>query len=292
MKPFLLKSLIIICLIMCWQATSIGQIFLGAKAGIAPSFISFPKDSKFEKSNPGLTNMLFGVILEYPVIYGFSIQPELQYVSVSATRKSNRGKIDNQVWDEGDYYSEFSDENRNGVAEKGETFYIPDLYRDLSVKLHYLELPILFKYEFLGGETGYYIEAGPGFSYAIKGSASSRLVDKGGEKDSEKVMFNASGKEEHNFTDLMTTYNDGVIGGKALNYNPFKENKNTDIELRKFNMSLNVGGGMYYEMGTGRFYFDLRYAMGIKNLKKNAVHSKIKTHSIQLSVTYLIPMGE
>ena len=74
-----MKKIIIFSLLLLTSFTIKAQVYLGAKVGIAPSLLSH-QSLPNHKSTPMWLNPLAGVIVEIPIVFGFSIQPEVQFV--------------------------------------------------------------------------------------------------------------------------------------------------------------------------------------------------------------------
>lgn len=289
---YILLSLLIFAL----SSTDLhSQLYVGVKVGTGPSFYKFPgktgPSAEFEKNAPKYFNFLAGIMVEYPVFAGFSIQPEIQYLTKGARRIDNR--TDDPAFYQGHYFSDINNSNenqhRNGVANEGETFFLPDLYRDIEVKMNYLDIPILLKYEFFGGGQGFYVETGMAFSFGLKGTISAKMKDINDLAESENALYDWNGNEVYNYSDLLLTY--PVSDQLQLAYDPFKEND--ELFLKKSETSFIIGGGSYFEIGLFRLYADLRYLHGISNLNAQTTQkaSKVNSRSVQLSATLLYPIG-
>ncbi len=288
------KSILTIMIMtMSCIASLNAQIYVGAKAGLAPSLFSY-QSLPNHTSSPSFLNPLGGVMVEIPIIYGFSIQPEIQYVSrgtsLSAIRSGNKAKV---IIKKGDYFSDYSEDNEakeedrnNGFADPTERFKLPDLYENIKINLGYIESHLMLKYEFIGGGTGLYIEAGPFYSLGISSSATSTLVDSGGKKTSDTQLIAIDGSTTENYTDLIKSYTNSYI----LNSKPFTGDKK-DVIFKKSDLGLAFGAGMYKDFDSGRFYFDGRILLGLANINgKTNTSSTIKSRSLQLSVFYLFPI--
>ena len=272
-----------------------GQIYVGAKLGVAPSLISY-ESLPNHTSRIDIINPLAGLMVEIPIIYGFSIQPEIQYVRRGANLKAiNSGEKAKVVIKEGNYFSDYSldneareEDNYNGFAERTEQFKLPDLYENMKIKLSYLEAHLMLKYEFIGGGSGLYVEAGPYYAIGIGSKGTSTLVNGEGKVSSNKELTNIDGSLTENYTDLVASYTDIY----RLNFQPFKGYKPDHI-YKKSDLGIAVGAGLYRELGAGRMYFDARILMGLQNINNRAnTSSTIKGRSLQLSATYLFPLGE
>gem|GEM_PF-2142467 len=290
-----MKNILSIIILMATiSAPAFSQIYVGAKLGLAPSLLSFQSQPN-HKSNPTFINPLAGVMVEIPIVYGLSIQPELQFVSrgtnLKALRTGNKAKT---IIDEGNYFSDYSQDNLaesddrdNGLADDKEMYDLPNLYENIKIKLNYIEAQLMFKYEFIGGSNGLYLEAGPFYSMGISSKAKSTVVDQNGKKNSDNQLISNDASITENYTDLLKSYPNNL----QLDFKPFNGDRK-DFNFRKSDMGVAVGAGIYKEMDMGRLYFDARILWGLKNINgKENSSATIKSRSAQISVTYLFPLG-
>ncbi len=289
-----MKNILLLLLLIACSFDINAQVYVGAKVGLAPSLLSYQSLSN-HKSQISWLNPLAGVMAEFPVIYGFSIQPEVQFVvrgsNLKAIRTGDKAKA---VIKEGDYFSDYSldnlakEEDRdNGFADQTEQFKLPNLYENISIKLNYIEAHLMFKYEFMGGGNGLYVEVGPYYSIGIGSKGESTLVNPSGKKTSDSQLVNNDASLTENYTDLIKSYTSDYF----LNFKPFKGDKK-DFTFKKSDLGIAVGAGMYKDLDTGRLYFDGRILWGLKNMNGKAnTSSTIKSRSLQISLTYLYPLG-
>lgn len=269
------------------------QIYVGGKLGLSPSVFSY-QSLPNHKSSPVIFNPLAGVMVEIPIVYGFSIQPEVQYVVKGTNLVAERsGKNAKSVIKTGNYFSDFSEDNLandhdkyNGFADPTEQFKLPDLYENIKVNIGYIETHLMFKYEFIGGGSGLYIEAGPYYGLGISSKSSSTLINPSGKKSSEEPLVARDASITENYTDLVKSYTDIY----QLSSKPFTGEKK-DVHVKKSDLGVGVGAGLYKEFGSSRMYFDLRALLGLANINGKAnTSSTIKSRAIQLSITYLLPI--
>lgn len=271
------------------------QLYVGAKVGVAPSILKM-ENLPNHTTSPIFLNPLAGVIVEIPIIFGFSIQPEFQYVSRGTKLKAILdGSKANVVLGEGNYFSDYSldtDYNQNnrdnGFADQYETFKLPDLYENDLIKLNYVETHLLFKYEFIGGGSGWFIQAGPYYSVGISSKGTGTLIDKDGSKTSSDFnLISNDASITEDYTDLVNSYPNNM----QLSFSPFKGDR-TSYNFKKGDFGLAVGGGMYKELNNGRLYFDGRILWGTKDFnRREGTSATIKSRSFQLAVTYLFALG-
>ena len=286
--------LVLIIILACSTSSLFSQVYVGAKVGLAPSLLSFQSQPN-HKSKPVIFNPLVGVVVEIPVVFGFSVQPEVQFVTRGTNLKAIReGAKAKAIIDEGNYYSDYSEDNLaepeqrdNGVADEKERYNLPNLYENIKIKLNYLEGQLMFKYEFIGGSSGLYLETGPFFSMGISSKGKSTVVNQDGKKTSDEQLINNDASITENYTDLLKSYDNDL----KLDFKPFKDDRN-EFKFKKSDMGIAVGAGMYKELNMGRLYFDARILWGLKNINgKENSSATIKSRSAQLSITYLFPLG-
>lgn len=272
------------------------QIYVGAKVGVAPSILRM-ENLPNHTTSPTFLNPLAGVMVEIPIIFGFSIQPEIQYVARGTNLKAIReGSKANVVLGEGNYFSDYSLETNynqhhrdNGFADEYETFKLPDLYENINIKLNYIETHLLFKYEFIGGGSGWFVQAGPFYSLGISSKGTGTLIDGGGSKKSSDFnLISNDASITEDYTDLVNSYPNNM----QLSFSPFKGDR-ASYNFNKADFGLVVGGGMYKELDNGsRLYFDGRILWGTKDFNgRQGTSATIKSRSFQLAVTYLFALG-
>lgn len=290
-----MKNILFLIITITFTSYSLqGQLYVGAKLGLAPSLMSFESQPN-HKSNPTFLNPLAGVMVEIPIVFGFSIQPEVQFVTrgtkLKAIRTGNKAK---SIIGEGNYFSDYSLDNLaepedrdNGKADEKEQFDLPNLYENIKIKLNYVESQLMFKYEFIGGSSGLYLETGPFFSVGIGSKGTSTIVNQDGKKTSDNQLVANDASITENYTDLLKSYPNDL----QLDFKPFKGDRK-DFQFKKSDMGIAVGAGIYKELDMGRLYFDARILWGLKNINGKANSSAtIKSRSAQFSITYLFPLG-
>ncbi len=115
--------------------------------------------------------------------------------------------------------------------------------------VNYLELPVLAKLKFGKSETRFHALFGPSLGYAASGRS--------------KGTSTINGKT--------TEYNEKVTFGKD--------------DYPRLDFALNAGIGV----GFGAFGFDVRYALGLKNLSEDN-DSKLHNDGLQLALSYMMPL--
>jgi hypothetical protein len=159
--------------------------------------------------------------------------------------------------------------------------------KSISIKeeINYIEIPLLFKYKIGGEATGMYLVAGPGLNFGLGAS----LTESG-------TLTNSA------FTPPSITLKQSPSLGLGT--------RPSDT-YRSFDLSLLFGVGGYFKVGNGKFFVDVRYALGLNNIvnkdfDENSVKftpgkpelrllssfaSEVRNRSIQFSVGYFFPIG-
>ena len=148
---------------------------------------------------------------------------------------------------------------RKGVSDEFTLDVLGDVaMTESDFKLNYIELPILGKLKFGAPEsTNFFVTAGPTFGYAT-----------GGEIDTE-ITF--EGETMESSDDIEFSDNDG---------------------FRRFELGAAVGAGINIPSGSGNFFGEIRYAIGITNLNDDdTADLSLRNSAIGLSVGYLHPIG-
>lgn len=287
--------LIAIAILISVPFIASAQIYVGAKVGLAPNMMLIQNNAN-HKNSPKVLNFLGGVMVEIPIFAGFSIQPEFQFVqkgtNLKAYKTGTKAKV---IIPEGTYYSDYTtdpeakaEDNDNGLANVKETYSLPNLYENIKIKTNYIEGQLLFKYEFVGGETGLYVELGPYYSIGLKSKGAGTLVDAKGKSKSANQLVQTTGINTTSYTDLAKSNPNNKL---LLDFDPFKGNRK-EYFFKKNDLGLLAGVGLYKELGESRMYFDLRFLYGLSNLNKVVGNSsKIRNIGTQLSITYLFPIG-
>jgi hypothetical protein len=276
----------IVCLTLIFQNVINAQLYYGVKLGVSPSTYTITEDFTYN-IQPIPFNFLAGISVEYPIYYGFSVQLDAQYTQRRGNFKST---FERRAMAGGTFFSDFLTDNDvnsndNGQSEEGERFFIPDLYDNYRLTAGYLENHLMLKYEFMGGDRGYYIQAGPFFSIGLHANMQRKLSDKNGSFENTNVtMIRADGRRTSNFNALLSSYDTNNL--LRLETNPFNERESV-FDMSSTDFGLAFGGGMYKELSSGRLYFDARFLLGSQNLLKDEDFNKLRSMALQLSVMYM-----
>ncbi|MBK9254535.1 MAG: outer membrane beta-barrel protein [Saprospiraceae bacterium] len=283
------KSLLLVVALSSMSSILYGQLYYGIKLGLSPSTYTVAEDINY-KTSPTIFNLLGGVSLEYPIIYGLSVQADVQY-----TRRSGHFNSDlsRQAIAGGTFYSDYLTDiditsNNNGVGESNERFSLPNLYDNYTLRVGYIENHIMLKYEFMGGDKGYFIQAGPYFGIGISAGMSKTFTDdKKSKENGSGTLIRADGRKTNNYNAVLSSYDKSDL--LKLETNPFEE-RSAIFDMSKVDVGIAVGGGMYKELGSGRMYFDGRFLLGASNLFKDEEFNKLKSLAFQLSVMYMFTL--
>ncbi len=138
-----------------------------------------------------------------------------------------------------------------------------DVVNNFSLKLNYIEVPILLKYK-LGPA---YITAGPYLAYAMDGKEIATIT-----VDGKKIA-------EEQYADYGATPSNDVFKGKEFS--------GDDITFKRTDLGVNVGLGAEFLM----FFTEIRYGKGLTNineLKDASVNKYTKNYTITFSVGILL----
>ena len=286
----LIKNIILgLIVVFAFVDLAIGQLYYGVKLGLSPSTYTISEDFSY-KIQPAPLNFLAGISLEYPVYYGLSLQLDVQYTQRKANFKST---FERRSLSGGTYFSDFLTEadinsNDNGQSESGERFSFPDLYDNYKLSAGYIENHLMIKYEFMGGDKGYYIQAGPFFSIGLHAGMQKNFTDKSGKVDNANgTMIRSDGRRTSNYNTLLSSYDTENL--LKLQTNPFNERESL-FDMRNSDFGLAFGGGMYKEMSSGRLYFDGRFLFGTSNLFRDDDFNHLKSMAFQFSIMYMFTL--
>ena len=145
---------------------------------------------------------------------------------------------------------------------------------EVTEKYHYITLPLLVRYSF-GSNFIFFGYGGLYFAYKVGGH--SKTVTGEGTTEG-RLRFNEDKLEE----------NDWLFDSDAS---------------RRFDMGLNLGGGVGKDLGPGRLEADARFGYGLidhnkfesKDVKKAAKdngYKSFRTLEFMITVAYVIPLGE
>lgn len=266
-----------------------GQLFYGIKLGLSPSTYSISEDINYQPS-PTLLNLLGGVSLEYPIIYGLSVQADVQYTRRAGNFNSD---LTRRAIAGGTFYSDYLTDvdimtNNNGTGELNERFSLPNLYDNYTLRVGYIENHIMVKYEFMGGDKGYYVQAGPYFGIGLNANMTKNFTDDQKSKVSNSgTLIRADGRKTNNYNAVLSSYDKSDL--LKLETDPFEEGSSI-FDMNKVDVGLGFGGGMYKELGSGRMYFDGRFLLGTSNLFKDEDFNQLKSLAFQLSIMYMFTL--
>ena len=253
-----MKKLLLTILPLFLISLAFAQVSVTPKVGVSIANYQLPDLAGEIYDGTPNVGFLGGVAIDIPVSGGFSIQPEFLFVQKG-------GNLDNEFTDEGVVGDAF-------VPSEG-AYYL--IYDNWDETLNYLELPLLFKYTFIGGTYGFYVLAGPTFSFGVSGEINFKLTDSFGDE---------------RFGPGDPTYND-IIGVNET-FDPEFGNSSSDF-YKAFDLGAAFGGGLYIEAGPGNIIIDARYGLGLSNIiPDDAGGDELtqKNSSIQLSLGYAIPL--
>ena len=249
----------IISILLCLGCVSVfTQTRVVPKAGVSISnyrYGSGANSNLDEFYDPGIViGALFGVGVEIPLAGGLSLQPEILFVQKGSSQES-------------EIFEPYIDEEIDGQRIV--------VYDNIDESLNYLEVPLLLKYEFLGGSYGFHILGGP------------------------VISFGLSGKEEITLTDEFGTILNDQLPDFDFDFDLDFGSTSSDT-YQGLDFGAAIGAGMYFELGSGRLLIDLRYVLGLANMYDDEFRFKGFVElqgeeqfnsSLQFSLGYAIPVS-
>lgn len=237
------SSVAIIVLSLFYTFNSCAQIGVGIKSGFNYSKYNLQfANSDIESSVSSGRNTGFntGIIVDIPFGEGkLGLQPELLFTQKGANVES------------------VTDIKLSGVP-----------YKSVKTKqsLNYIEIPVMFKYKFGNEDNGFYLAAGPYFSFGLNGSLT----------------------ESYTGSITNTSKVDVTFGDKVID------------QYTKTDVGFNLGFGGYFSVGeSSKLILDARIVSGGTNIlnDKNktkriieTVSFEAKNRSLQLSIGYLFTL--
>jgi len=142
--------------LLCFTVQATAQDYIGFRAGANFANISISGDDGFSLTPDRILGLNATFFAEFNLGENISVQPEVAFI-----QKGYRFKIDF-----------FGDEE------------------DTSVRVNYIDIPILFKYSFGGESIGGHIGLGPHFGYAMSGTINDHVEDEKMDLDFDDAEFN------------------------------------------------------------------------------------------------------
>lgn len=237
-------SFLIIILMQVGSTTFAQSFYLGPKLGVNLSTVS---GYRYTVSDPHALNGQFigvrtGMVAIADLYNGWGLQTEFLF-----SRKGHKIDLD---WDTVDY------------KQKG--------YRTFG--LNYIEIPVMVKKFFGDGGVRLYVNAGPYFGYALKGT------------DKYKLTTYIPGSEETSEDKLSIDLNTYGV-----------ENQ---YKAQRWDLGLTMGGGFAYDSGLGLILIDIRYSLGYRDFNqwmegavKPLDYRELKNKSFSLSFGYVFELN-
>lgn len=219
-------------MLLAMTVSLFGQVSIGAKAGIYHSNVAIQGiDNNLIPDTKGLTDFSGGVVSEIMFGENFGFQPELNY-----------HKSGFQI-EEGIEFDVFDIPVPLGVKAK--------------VKVDYLTMPVLAKYNIGNGPVKGYVSAGPSFGYALQGEV--RTVA--------KVII------------------DIPVWTQDINF--------SSGEVNRFDIGGVVGAGVSFDTGPGKLFVDARYKHGFTQVDNlSFVDLQLRNTGVGINLGYMMPIGK
>lgn len=207
------------------------QISITPKVGTAINSFAFSTDEykSFKDSQKSQTGLVAGVGVNVGISESFSVQADLLY-----TQRGARYEQTTQVPFLG------------AVTTKG------------SLRLNYLDIPVLGRYTFGGDDLKFYVNAGPAIGIGLSG----------------KSTLEAPG----------INFNSNVNFGTEPD-----NNTGNETYVRRIDFGIQSGAGVLYPVGPGSLNLDLRYSLGLANVDSKP--SDVKHRMFVVSLGYQLPIG-
>lgn len=144
--------------------------------------------------------------------------------------------------------------------------YESDIIMEQTLKVNYIDIPILFKASFGQGNTKPYILAGANISFKTGNAV----------VDIDKVTID--GEEDENSQQLIRMLEDEL-----------------EIATKNTDFGVNLGVGILFQIGTNQFFLEGQYNIGLKDIvdaeDEDDAEAEIKNKGIQIKVGILFPLG-
>lgn len=139
-----------------------------------------------------------------------------------------------------------------------------------TAKLHYIEIPVLFKYTWKrDGGPELYVNGGPNTGILLKATQETR--------GSSTIYVDREGRQP-----LLLP-----PAGTPFPTIPFDADTDVTDSLNRFNFGVTGGGGIRFPVGKNYWFVDARAAYGLTTLQKNTVtDGKSRTGNLVLSFGY------
>lgn len=139
-----------------------------------------------------------------------------------------------------------------------------------TAKLHYIEIPVLFKYTWKrDGGPEFYVNGGPNAGILMKATQETR--------GSSTIYLDRDGRQP-----LLLP-----PAGTPFPTIPFDADTDVTDDLNRFNFGLTGGGGVRFPVGKNYWFIDGRAAYGLTTLQKNtATDGNSRTGNLVISFGY------
>ena len=237
---------------LCHAQTEEKEIYLGIKSGISMPNLVGGDEYEITRDYRSRLEVNVGVLAEFQVSEGFSIQTGIDYAPQGGKREG---------------IQPITSPLPGLPPPPAGPYYYADF--ENTAKLYYLEAPVLAKYTWRRQSSVQpYVNAGPYVGVLMK----AKTVTRG----SSTIYIDRDG------TPLLLP-----PANQPLPPISFDADTTVTDDLNRFNIGVTGGGGLKFRVKRDYFFVDLRGSYGLRTIQKNIVTSgKSNTGNLVISVGY------
>ncbi len=228
------------------------EVYVGVKGGVSVPNLVGGGDEEITRDYKSRFTYQFGGFAEFGVTKRFSIQPEVNYAPQGGKRDGIQ-PITSAI---------------PGLPPLPPGAYYYANFKN-TAKLHYIEVPVLFKYTWKR-DSGpqVFVNGGPNLGFLVKATQETRGTS--------TIYLNRTG------TPLL-------LPPAGTPFPPIPFDADTDVidSLHRFNFGLTGGGGVKFPTGKNYFFVEGRVSYGLTTLQKNtATDGTSRTGNLVMSFGY------
>lgn len=239
-----MKKIYIVACLALLTGNTFAQIMVGPKVGVNFSQINYGEDydQRFDSfDQPFQNGFQAGLAFDFQNSHFFSLYSELLY-----TQKGSK-------------YDASSNES-------GTVNYFIEERRDLT--LNYIEVPLLARLK-IGGNSQFYVNAGPTASYWLNGKIKQTTIING-------ISSSTEGAVTFKDEDEITGTEDGIVFARE--------------DVNRFDIGAAIGAGALVDFVEGKFNIDVRYTVGFTSVYESSgdLKDSWKNNVLSVSVGYFL----
>lgn len=257
MRKSSLNLLLLGCVTLAVSVNGVGQnadrdVHFGFKGGVSVPNLVGGSDEEITRDYRSRFAYNFGAFIETDVTKRFSIQVGLDYAPQGGKRTG---------------VQPITAAIPGLPALPPGSYFFADFKN--TAKLHYLEVPVLFKHTFKRSSgPQVYVNGGPYAGFLMKATQETR--------GSSQIFL------DKNKTVLLLP-----PAGTPFPTVPFDADTDVTDKLHRLNVGLTGGGGVKFPSGSNYFFVDVRASYGLRTLQKNtATDGKSRTGNLVMSFGY------